>query len=68
MANSAARNKLIVETYKKNQDVYGQTIVFAVNVVHAITLCKLFNRAGIPAEFIVSDVKDLITGVTLSRE
>ena len=68
MANSAARNKLIVETYKKNQDVYGQTIVFAVNVVHAITLCKLFNRAGIPAEFVVSDVKDMITGVTLSRE
>ncbi len=68
MADSAPRNKLIVETYKKNQDVYGQTIVFAVNVVHAIALCKLFNRAGISAEFIVSDVKDMVTGVTVSRE
>ena len=68
MADSAARNKLIVETYKKNQEVYGQTIVFAVNVVHAIALCKLFNRAGISAEYIVSDVKDMVTGVTVSRE
>ena len=68
MADSAARNKLIVETYKNNQEIYGQTIVFAVNVVHAISLCKLFNRAGISAEYIVSDVKDMVTGITISRE
>ena len=68
MADSAARNKLIVETYKSNQEVYRQTIVFAVNVVHAISLCKLFNRAGISAEYIVSDIKDMVTGVTISRE
>lgn len=68
MAQSAARNKLIVDTYRKKQNTYGQTIVFAVNVVHAIALSKLFNRAGIPADYIVSDVKDLVTGVTVSRE
>ena len=68
MADNAARNKLIVETYRQKQDTYGQTIVFAVNVVHAIALAKLFTRAGIPAEFIVSDVRDLVTGVTISRE
>ena len=68
MADSAARNKIIVETYKNNQSAYGQTIVFAVNVVHAISLSKLFNRAGISAEYIVSDVRDMVTGVTISRE
>ena len=68
MADSAARNRLIVETYKHNKEKYGQTIVFAVNVVHAITLSKLFNKAGIPAEYVVSDVKDLVTGATISRE
>ena len=68
IAASAARNKLIVETYKKNQQKYGQTLVFAVNVVHAITLAKLFNHAGIPADFIVSSVKDMTLGVTISRE
>ncbi len=68
MADSAARNKLIVETYKAKQDEYGQTILFAVNVVHAIQLTALFKKAGIKADFIVSSVKDAITGVTISRE
>lgn len=68
MADSAARNKLIVETYKAKQDEYGQTILFAVNVVHAIQLTSLFKKAGIKADFVVSSVKDTITGVTISRE
>ena len=68
MADSAARNKLIVETYKAKQNDYGQTILSAVNVVHAIQLTSLFKKAGIKADFIVSSVKDAITGVTISRE
>lgn len=68
MAESAARNKLIVNTYKAKQKEYGQTILFAVNVVHAIQLTALFKKAGIAADYIVSSVKDLITGATLSRE
>lgn len=68
MADSAARNKLIVETYKAKQSEYGQTILFAVNVVHAIQLTALFKKAGVSADFIVSSVKDAITGVTISRE
>lgn len=68
IADSAPRNRLIVETYKKKAKTYGQTIVFAVNVVHAITLAKLFNHAGISANFIVSDVRDMVTGVRISRE
>lgn len=68
MADSAARNKLIVETYKAKQDEYGQTILFAVNVVHAIQLTSLFKKAGVKADFIVSSVKDAVTGVTISRE
>lgn len=68
MADSAERNKLIVETYRKKQKEYGQTIVFAVNVVHAIHLSALFNKAGIKADYIVSDVRDSVTGVRISRE
>lgn len=67
IAVSAARNKLIVDTYRAKQKQYGQTIVFAVNVVHAIQLSALFNKAKIKTDFIVSDVKDSITGVTISR-
>lgn len=68
MADSAARNKLIVDTYIKKQNQYGQTICFAINKVHAIHLSTLFNKAGIKADYIVSDVKDSVTGVRISRE
>ena len=68
IAESSARNKLIVQTYKKKSDEYGQTIVFTVNINHAIALTKIFNNAGISAEYVVSNIKDYGTGVTLSRE
>lgn len=68
MAENAERNNLIVRTYREKREQYGQTIVFAVNVVHAIQLAKLFNNAGIRADYIVSDVKDSVTGVTISRD
>lgn len=68
IADSAARNRLIVETYKAHQKEYGQTIVFAVNVAHAISLCAIFNKAGIAADYIVSEIKDAATGVRISRE
>lgn len=68
MAESTARNKLIVETYQANQEKYGQTILFAVSVEHAIQLTAQFRKAGVAADYVVSSIKDMITGVTLSRE
>lgn len=68
IANSALRNHLIVDTYQKGQRKYGQTIVFAVSVNHAIALNALFRRAGIASDYIVSAVRDAATGVTISRE
>ena len=38
LANSAYRNKIIVDEYIKNRDIYGKTLVFAVNKNHAYTL------------------------------
>ena len=68
MTENAARNRLIVDTYKKKQDMYGQTIVFAINIPHSIALAKLFNDEGIPADYIVSAIRDLTTGVTISQK
>lgn len=68
IAESSARNKLIVNTYVKKKKEYGKTIVFAVNVNHAIALNKLFKKAGVLSDFIVSDIRDMVTGVTISRE
>lgn len=68
MAKSAPRNKFIVETYLAKQKEYGQTIVFAVSVNHAIALSALFNKAGIRAAYVVSNIKDATTGVRISQE
>ena len=68
IANSALRNHLIVDTYQKGQRKYGQTIVFAVSVNHAVALNALFRRAGIASDCIVSAVRDAATGATISRE
>ena len=68
IASSAARNKLIVDTYVNKAKEYGQTIVFAVNINHAIALNKLFSKAGVKSDYIVSDIRDAITGVIISRE
>ena len=68
IASSAARNKLIVDTYVNKAKEYEQTIVFAVNINHAIALNKLFDKAGVKSDYIVSDIRDAVTGVTVSRE
>ena len=52
MVQSAPRNKLIVETYKANPEKYGQTLVFAVSVPHAVQLASLFRKAGIAADYV----------------
>lgn len=68
MVQSKERNNLIVRTYKEKQKEYGQTLVFAVNIAHAIQLKTLFEQAGIKADYIVSSLVDLITLVNLSKE
>lgn len=68
IADSAARNKLIVDTYKKHADKYGQTLVFAVNITHAIALNTLFKKADIHSDYIVSDIRDSVTGIRISGE
>ena len=63
IAKSSARNKIIIEQYIKNKKRYGKTIVFAVNQLHAETLCDEFVKAGIPCDFAVSgrsDAQDVI--------
>ena len=68
IADSALRNRLIVDTYREGQKKYGQTIIFAVNVDHAIALNALFRKEGIASDYVVSSIRDAVTGVTVSRE
>ena len=72
IANEIAVNKLrnakIVEQYINNRNKYGQTLVFAVNRVHAFTLKGLFEKAGISAGVIVSGTQAEFIGIDISDE
>jgi superfamily II DNA or RNA helicase len=64
IAKNRERNFKIVDTYVSNKEKYKQTLVFALNVDNAIALNKLFQERGVKSDFVISNVKDAITGVT----
>lgn len=68
IAQNKERNRFIVNTYLDSMDKYGQTLVFAINRDHAITLSTLFNKSGVKADYIISSVRDTITGITISNK
>lgn len=72
IANEIAGNKLrnakIIQQYKDNIDKYDQTLVFAVNRIHAFTLKALFEKEGISAGVIVSGTKAEFIGIDISDE
>lgn len=56
MAKHKLRNALIVKQY--NYQKYGQTIVFAINRIHAVVLKTLFEKAGVKCGLIISRETD----------
>lgn len=68
IARNKERNNLIVEHYAENQDKYGQMLLFALDVDHAIALSSLFKSRGIPADYVVSNIKDMYTKVSVSNK
>ena len=68
MVESAERNQIIAKTYANNKKKYGQTIVFALSIPHAVQLNKVFHEYGIKSDYIVSAIRDEVTGATRSNE
>ena len=66
IAENKERNLLIVKKYITQKDKYKQTIVFALDVDNAIALNALFLEKGVKSDYVVSTIKDAITGVTVS--
>lgn len=54
LAEDEVRNRLIVDSWSRNRNEYGKTLVFACNIAHAEELARLFQRAGARAEAIHS--------------
>jgi superfamily II DNA or RNA helicase len=72
IGGDSERNALIVKNYLDHYEKYGQTIVFTVSKDHAVALNKLFNekgkKYGIKSGFVVSDIRDEATGITISNK
>lgn len=58
LAQNAHRNALIVQQYVQKKDVYGPTIVFAADTLHAATLATEFQKSGIDADYVDYSRKD----------
>ncbi len=67
IAASKDRNNLIVNHYIENQVKYGNLLVFAINIPHAIELSALFKKRGIRSEFVVSSITDIDRGINISH-
>ncbi len=47
IANSAERNKVIVNTYKEKKTSFGKTIIFATDIIHCKTLAEEFIKSKV---------------------
>lgn len=68
IGENKTRNNIIVNYYLTNKIKFKQTLIFALNVDNAIALNSLFKRKGIKSDFIVSAIRDVTTGVTISTK
>lgn len=58
IADSASRNKIIIEQYMSNKDRYGKTLIFALNVVHCRFIYDELKKRGIRVGYIHSGKED----------
>jgi superfamily II DNA or RNA helicase len=68
IAENSERNHCIVDHYVNNRSKYDKTLVFALNIDNAIALNTLFNENGVKSDYVVSTIKDSVTGVTISNK
>lgn len=54
IAKSKKRNKIIVDTYLQNTKKGDKTLIFAMNQIHAYTLCNDLRKAGVRADYVSS--------------
>lgn len=68
IAENRERNHCIVDHYIENKFTYKQTLVFALNIDNAIALNSLFKENGAESEYVVSTIRDSVTGVSISSK
>jgi DNA or RNA helicases of superfamily II len=66
IADNKERNNKIVKHYVENKKTYGQTLVFALNRMHAFALRGIFEKYGVKAAVIVSGTTAEFIGIEIS--
>jgi superfamily II DNA or RNA helicase len=54
IAHITSRNEEITRHYLANRMKYGKTLIFAINVAHAVLLCERLAEAGVTADYVAS--------------
>ena len=54
IATMEIRNQVIVRHYLENRKKYGKTLIFAINVAHAVLLKDMFVSAGVHSDYVAS--------------
>lgn len=52
LARIKERNMLIADTYMKDRERYGKTLIFALNSTHCISLCEELASRGVRCDYI----------------
>lgn len=58
ISENSKRNDFIVNHYLQHRKEYGKTLVFAIDVLNAIALAKLFNAHDVASDFVISSTAD----------
>lgn len=58
IAKSKQRNQLIIDNYINNAELYGKTLIFALNVVHCRLLYDELNKLGVKCGLVYSGKED----------
>lgn len=66
IAESYDRNRIIIDHYLKNREKYKPLLIFAIDVIHAIALNKMFKDKRINSDYVVAAVQDSITGASIA--
>lgn len=68
IASSNSRNELILNEYLNNKEVYGKTLIFAMNVLHCRFLYEELTKVGVRAGVVYSGKEDNTEVINMFKE
>lgn len=67
VAKTNERNDIIVDEYVRNKNIYGKTIIFALNAIHCDSLNEAFRKKGIRSGYIYTMIGNAENQRTIDR-